>query len=98
LALFIDGVYIANTIALDQTLFRHRSSRCPRCRPGRALRPSPNRRCDLDRHHAARANEFSGTADVAVWADYSLLASVPEINVPIGDTIAIRASVQKLWQ
>jgi iron complex outermembrane recepter protein len=92
-ALFIDGVYIANTIALDQTLFDIDHLEVLRGPQGALYGQSSTGGAISIITKQPVLNEFSGTAD-GQFGDYNLHRERAEINVPLGDTFAIRASVQ----
>ncbi|HMA49242.1 MAG TPA: TonB-dependent receptor plug domain-containing protein, partial [Magnetospirillaceae bacterium] len=92
-ALFIDGVYVANTISLDQTLFDLDHIEVLRGPQGALYGQSAiggaislvTKQPDLQ--------HFSGTGDVS-FGDYGLHRERAEINVPIGEDWAVRASAQ----
>jgi len=92
-ALFIDGVYVANTISLDQTLFDLDHVEVLRGPQGALYGQSAiggaislvTRQPELDR--------LSGSGDVS-FGNYALDRQRAEVNVPIGDTLAVRVSGQ----
>jgi iron complex outermembrane recepter protein len=93
-SLFIDGVYVANTISLDQTLFDIDHIEVLRGPQGALYGQSSTGGAISIVTKQPVLNELSGTVD-AQFGDYNLHRERGEINVPIGDTLAIRASVQE---
>ncbi len=93
-SLFIDGVYVANTISLDQTLFDIDHIEVLRGPQGALYGQSSTGGVISIVTKRPVLNELSGTVD-AQFGDYNLHRERGEINVPIGDTFAIRASVQE---
>ncbi len=93
-SLFIDGVYVANTISLDQTLFDIDHIEILRGPQGALYGQSSTGGAISIVTKQPVLNELSGTVD-AQFGDYDLHRERGEINVPIGDTLAIRASVQE---
>ncbi len=92
-ALFIDGVYIANTIALDETLFDIDRLEVLRGPQGALYGQSATGGAINLVTKQPVLNEFSGTADVQL-GDYNLHRERAELNIPIDDTLAIRVSAQ----
>jgi iron complex outermembrane receptor protein len=92
-SLFIDGVYIANTIALDETLFDTDHIEILRGPQGALYGQSSTGGAISIVTKQPVLNEFSGTADVQ-FGDYSLHRERAELNIPLGDTFAIRVSAQ----
>ena len=93
-SLFIDDVYIANTISLDQTLFDLNHMEVLRGPQGALYgQSSIGGAINLVTKQPV-LGEYSGLGDVTL-GDYNLHRERAEINVPVNDTIAIRASVQK---
>jgi iron complex outermembrane recepter protein len=92
-ALFIDGVYIANTIALDETLFDIDRLEVLRGPQGALYGQSATGGAINIATKQPVLNEFSGTADVQL-GNYNLHRERGELNIPISDTIAIRVSAQ----
>lgn len=90
---FIDGVYIANTISLDQTLFDIDHIEVLRGPQGALYGQSSTGGAITVVTHQPKLNDFSGMGDVTI-GDYNLHRERGEINVPLGDTFAIRASAQ----
>jgi iron complex outermembrane receptor protein len=93
-SLFIDGVYIANTISLDQTFFDLDHIEVLRGPQGALYGQSSTGGSIIIVTKQPKLNELSGFVD-ATFGDYNLHRERAEINVPIGDTFAIRASVQE---
>jgi iron complex outermembrane receptor protein len=91
---FIDGVYIANTVSLDQTLFDIDHIEVLRGPQGALYGQSSiggaidivTRQPILDR--------FEGLGDVSAGT-YDLFRERAAVNVPVGDDFAVRASIQK---
>ena len=92
-ALFVDGVYVANTISLDQTLFDLDHIEVLRGPQGALYGQSAiggaislvTKQPDL--------TGFSGTGDVS-FGTYALHRERAEVNVPLTDTLAVRISGQ----
>lgn len=93
-SLFIDDVYIANTISLDQTLFDLNHMEVLRGPQGALYGQSSIGGAINLVTKQPELGEFGGSGDVTL-GDYNLHRERAELNVPIGDTIAIRGSVQK---
>jgi iron complex outermembrane receptor protein len=93
-AIFIDGVYIANTISLDQTFFDIDHLEVLRGPQGALYGQSAIGGAIIIVTKQPKLDDFSGTID-ATFGDYNLHRERAEINVPIGDTLALRASVQE---
>ena len=92
-ALFVDGVYVANTISLDQTLFDLDHIEVLRGPQGALYGQSAiggaislvTKQPELDR--------FSGSGDLSAGT-YALNRERAEVNIPVGDTLAVRVSGQ----
>lgn len=93
-ALFIDGVYIANTISLDQTLFDLDHIEVMRGPQGALYGQSAIGGAISLVSKQPELNQVSGSGDVS-YGNYNLHRERAELNAPIGDKIAIRASVQQ---
>jgi iron complex outermembrane receptor protein len=93
ISLFIDGVYIANTISLDQTLFDVDHIEILRGPQGALYGQSSTGGAILIVTRQPVLNEYSGQADLQ-FGDYGLHRERAEINIPLGDMFAVRASVQ----
>jgi iron complex outermembrane recepter protein len=89
----MDGVYIANTISLDQTLFdvdHIEVSRGPQATVfGQA---STGGTINLISKQP-ELNNFTGSVDASA-GNYDLYRSRAMLNIPLGETFAVRASVQ----
>ncbi|MDB5396450.1 MAG: TonB-dependent receptor, partial [Rhodospirillales bacterium] len=94
ISLFIDGVYVANTISLDQTLFDIDHIEILRGPQGALYGQSSTGGAISIVTKQPKLGELSGTADVT-FGDYALHRERAEINVPLGDSFALRASVQE---
>src|SRR5579883_1199715 len=90
---FMDGVYIANTISLDQTLFDIDHIEILRGPQGALYGQSSTGGAINVTTQQPKLGEFSGKGDVTI-GDYALHRERGEINIPLGDTFAIRASAQ----
>jgi iron complex outermembrane receptor protein len=91
---FIDGVYIANTISLDQTLFDIDRIEVLRGPQGALYGQSSIGGAINIITKQPVLNKFDAFADVSAGT-YTLFRERGEVNVPVGDDIAIRASIQK---
>ncbi len=92
---FIDGAYIANTISLDQTLFDIARIEVLRGPQGALYGQSADGGAINIITNQPQLNQLGGTADVS-GGTYNLTRERAEVNVPVGDTVAIRLSAQKL--
>ncbi len=91
---FIDGVYIANTISLDQTLFDVDRVEVLRGPQGALYGTSSDGGAISIVTKQPELGVFGGSADVSA-GNYNLFRERAEINIPVGDTLAIRISGQK---
>jgi iron complex outermembrane receptor protein len=91
---FIDGVYIANTISLDQTLFDINNIQVLRGPQGALYGESSIGGALILETNQPKLHELSGTADFSA-GDYSLYRERAEVNAPLGDDAAVRVSAQK---
>jgi iron complex outermembrane recepter protein len=91
---FIDGVYIANTISLDQTLFDIDNIQVLRGPQGALYGQSSIGGAIIINTAQPRLNTYDGSGDFSVGT-YGLLRERAEVNVPIGDEMAARFSIQK---
>ena len=91
---FIDGVYIANTIALDQTLFDIDRIEVLRGPQGALYGQSSIGGAINIVTKQPQLNTFDAFADVSAGS-YELFRERGEVNIPVGDDVAVRASVQK---
>jgi iron complex outermembrane recepter protein len=92
-AMFIDGVYIANTISLDQTLFDLDHIEVLRGPQGALYGQSSTAGAIIMVTKQPKLDEFSGTADVSL-GDYDLHREQAELNIPVSDQFALRLSAQ----
>lgn len=95
-SLFIDGVYIVNTISLEQTLFDIDHIEVLRGPQGALYGQSSIGGVINIVTNQPELGKFSGAGDFSV-GNYQLNRERGEINIPIGDTIAVRLSVQHLY-
>ncbi len=93
-ALFVDGVYIANTISLDQTLFDVDRIEVLRGPQGALYGESSIGGAISVVTRQPELGKFSGSGDVTA-GNYGLARERAEVNIPVGDTLAVRLSVQK---
>ena len=91
---FIDGVYIANTISLDQTLFDIDRIEVLRGPQGSLYGQSSIGGAININTKQPVLKEFSGSGDFSA-GNYNLFRERAEVNIPIGDNFATRLSVQK---
>ena len=91
---FIDGVYIANTISLDQTLFDIDRVEVLRGPQGSLYGQSSIGGAINLVTKQPKLKEFSGSGDFSA-GNYNLFRERAEVNVPLGDDFAARLSVQK---
>jgi iron complex outermembrane receptor protein len=93
-SLFVDGVYIANSISLDQTLFDVHDIEVLRGPQGALYGQSSTGGAILINSNQPQLGVFSGSGD-ASFGNYNLYRERGEVNIPIGDTLALRISGQK---
>ena len=91
---FIDGVYIANTISLDQTLFDIDNIQVLRGPQGALYGQSSIGGAILINTNQPRLHTYDFSGDFSVGT-YTLLRERAEANVPVGDDMALRFSIQK---
>jgi iron complex outermembrane receptor protein len=91
---FIDGVYIANTISLDQTLFDIDNIQVLRGPQGALYGESSIGGAILINTVQPRLGVWDGQADFTA-GNYNLFRERGEVNIPIGDDWALRLSAQK---
>lgn len=92
-ALFVDGVYVANTISLDQTLFDLDHVEILRGPQGALYGQSAIGGAINMITKQPELDHFSGSGDASVGS-YALDRQRGEVNLPIGETLAVRASGQ----
>jgi iron complex outermembrane receptor protein len=91
---FIDGVYIANTVSLDQTLFDIDHIEVLRGPQGSLYGQSSIGGAISIVTKQPVLNSYDGSADVSI-GNYNLFRERGEVNIPVDDTVALRASIQK---
>lgn len=90
---FVDGVYIANTISLDQTLFDVDHIEVLRGPQGALYGQSADGGAISILSNQPRLGAYDASGD-ASFGDYALFRERAELNIPIGDTVAVRISAQ----
>jgi iron complex outermembrane receptor protein len=93
-SLFIDGVYIANTISLDETLFDVNNIQILHGPQGALYGQSSIGGAILIESNQPELKELSGQGDFSAGS-YNLYRGRLEVNVPLGDDFATRLSFQK---
>jgi len=93
-SLFVDGVYIVNTISLEQTLFDVDHIEVLRGPQGALYGQSSIGGAINIVTNQPELGKFGGQADFSV-GNYDLTRERGEVNIPIGDTLAVRLSVQR---
>lgn len=93
-AMFIDGAYIANSISLDETLFDVDHLEVMRGPPGALYGQSSIGGAILLVTKQPALSEFS-YADAITVGSYELHRERGEINIPLGERLAIRMSAQQ---
>ncbi len=91
---FIDGVYIANTISLDQTLFDLDRIEVLRGPQGTLYGQSSTGGVINLVTNQPVLGQYSGHADFGI-GNYDLFRERAAVNVPISDQVAVRLSFQK---
>jgi iron complex outermembrane receptor protein len=94
-AMFVDGVYIANTISLDQALFDLDHVEVLRGPQGALYGQSATGGAVTLVSRQPELGHFSGAGDFSI-GNYNYYRERAEVNVPATDSIAVRASAQKL--
>ncbi|HXV01171.1 MAG TPA: TonB-dependent receptor [Caulobacteraceae bacterium] len=94
-ALFTDGVYLSNTITLDQTLFDINRIEVLRGPQGALYGQSATGGAILIVTNQPELGQLSGKADLSLGT-YLLSRERGELNLPLGDTVALRLSAQEL--
>ena len=90
---FVDGVYIANTISLDETLFDIDHIEVLRGPQGALYGQSADGGAISILTTQPKLRQYDGSGDFSA-GDYALFRERAEVNVPIGDTVAVRVSAQ----
>ena len=93
-ALFVDGVYLVNTTALDQTLFDVDHIEVLRGPQGALYGDSSIGGAIIIDTKQPELGVFGGQGDVSV-GNYDLARERAEVNLPLGNTLAARFSIQK---
>jgi iron complex outermembrane recepter protein len=93
-SLFVDGVYMVNTITLAQPLFDLDHVEVLRGPQGALYGQSSIGGVISLVSNAPKLDDFSGHADVSVGT-YDLTRERAWLNIPIGDTLAIRLAAQR---
>jgi iron complex outermembrane receptor protein len=91
---FVDGVYIANTISLGQTLFDIEHIEVMRGPQGALYGQSSIAGAISIITKQPKLNDFEGAADVS-FGTHSLSRVRAAVNLPVSDTVAVRAAIQK---
>ena len=91
---FIDGVYIANTISLDQSLFDISDVEVLRGPQGALYGESSIGGAIILNTIQPQLDVFNGKADFSYGA-YDLTRERAEVNIPLGDQFALELSGQK---
>lgn len=93
-SLHVDGVYIANSISLDQSLFDLDRIEILRGPQGTLFGQSSTGGTINLITKQPELKHFGGTAEVSA-GNYHLQQERVALNIPMGDTVAIRGSIQK---
>ena len=93
-SLFYDGVYVINTISLEQTLFDLDHIEVLRGPQGALYGQSSIGGAINIVSNQPELGHFSGQGDFSAGT-YSLFRARAEVNVPVGDTLAVRLSAQR---
>lgn len=93
-SMFIDGVYIANSISLDQTLFDVDNIQVLRGPQGALYGQSSIGGAITINTKQPELGRFGGAADFS-YGTYNLTRARAELNIPLGDDFALRVSGQK---
>ncbi len=91
---FIDGVYIANTISLDQTLFDVQDVEVLRGPQGALYGQSSIGGAIIINSVQPKIGKFDASGDFSVGS-YNLFRERAEVNIPLDDHFALRISGQK---
>ena len=93
-SLHVDGVYIANSISLNQSLFDLERLEVLRGPQGTVSGMASTGGTINLVSKQPKLGEYSGSGDLSV-GNYDLTQARAAINVPLADTVAMRASLQK---
>ncbi|HWF00137.1 MAG TPA: TonB-dependent receptor [Caulobacteraceae bacterium] len=91
---FVDGVYISNSISLDQTLFDVHDIEVLRGPQGALYGQSSTGGAILINTNQPRLGVWDASGDVS-FGNYNLFRERLEVNIPLGDKLALRLSGQK---
>lgn len=91
---YIDGVYIANTVSLDQTLFDIDNIQVLRGPQGALYGQSSIGGAIILETKQPKLHTFEGTGDFSAGT-YDLFRERAAVNIPLGDQFAARVSLQK---
>ena len=91
---FVDGVYIANTISLDQTLFDINDIEVLRGPQGALYGESSIGGAIILNTQQPKLGAFDASGDFSAGT-YNLFRERGEVNIPLGDDFAVRVSAQK---
>ena len=91
---FMDGVYIANTVSLDQSLFDVDQIEVLRGPQGALYGQSSIGGAIILNTKQPKLHTFDASGDFSAGT-YGLLRERAEVNIPIGDQLAARLSIQK---
>ena len=91
---FVDGVYIVNSVSLDETLFDIDRVEVLRGPQGDLYGESSTGGAINLVTKQPELHTFGASGDVS-GGDYDLVRARAEVNLPVGDTLAIRGSIQK---
>ena len=93
-SLFLDGVYVSNTVSLDQTLFDIDHIEVLRGPQGALYGQSSTGGVINVVTKKPVLDQFSGYGDFSV-GNYKLTRERAELNLPMGETLAFRVSAQR---
>jgi len=91
---FVDGVYVANTISLGETLFDVERIEVLRGPQGALYGQSSIGGAINILTNQPTLGVYEGSADVS-FGTYSLTRARAAVNIPVSDAVALRASIQK---
>lgn len=91
---FMDGVYIANTVSLDQSLFDVDQIEVLRGPQGSLYGQSSIGGAIILNTKQPKLHTFDASGDFSAGT-YSLFRERAEVNIPLGDQFAARLSIQK---
>jgi iron complex outermembrane recepter protein len=91
----VDGVAIANTISLDQVLFDVDQIELLRGPQATIFGQASTGGAINMTTKQPVLGEFEGSGDIS-YGNYELLRLRNAINIPVGETVAVRASIQRL--